>query len=119
MSTLPDTPLLDELESGPCPSFVTGLKRLAADNTMMAGLLRQQCILQPIAFNDIYDKVRWIDQTGMEWMRVHFVAGYPEKAEPGVHFSAQSEGRERQGGSVSQTYAGVGRARISRALKEA
>ena len=26
---LPDTPLLDQLESGPWPSFVTGPKRLA------------------------------------------------------------------------------------------
>ena len=25
------TPMLDELETGPWPSFVTGLKRLAAD----------------------------------------------------------------------------------------
>ena len=36
-----DTPLLDELESGPWPSFVTGLKRLAKDNDMMADLLGQ------------------------------------------------------------------------------
>ncbi len=41
MNTLPDTPLLDQLESGPWPSFVTGLKRLAEENTMMAGLLGQ------------------------------------------------------------------------------
>ena len=27
----PETPLLDRLEGGPWPSFVTGLKRLAAD----------------------------------------------------------------------------------------
>ncbi|MCW8953278.1 MAG: sulfite reductase, dissimilatory-type subunit alpha, partial [Rhodospirillales bacterium] len=26
---MPETPLLDQLESGPWPSFVTGLKRLA------------------------------------------------------------------------------------------
>ena len=26
-----DTPMLDQLESGPWPSFVTGLKRLAKD----------------------------------------------------------------------------------------
>lgn len=36
-----DTPLLDELESGPWPSFVTGLKRLAKDNDMMVDLLGQ------------------------------------------------------------------------------
>ena len=30
-----DTPMLDQLESGPWPSFVTGLKRLANDNDMM------------------------------------------------------------------------------------
>lgn len=36
-----DTPLLDELESGPWPSFVTGLKRLAKDNDMMADLMGQ------------------------------------------------------------------------------
>ena len=41
MNTLPDTPLLNELESGPWPSFVTGLKRLAEDNTMMVDLLGQ------------------------------------------------------------------------------
>jgi dissimilatory sulfite reductase alpha subunit len=35
------TPLLDELEKGPWPSFVTGLKRLAADNDMAADLLGQ------------------------------------------------------------------------------
>ncbi|MBS4095675.1 MAG: dissimilatory-type sulfite reductase subunit alpha [Sulfuricella sp.] len=38
---LPDTPLLDQLESGPWPSFVTGLKRLAKDKDMMADLLSQ------------------------------------------------------------------------------
>jgi dissimilatory sulfite reductase alpha subunit len=36
-----DTPLLDQLESGPWPSFVTGLKRLARDNDMMVDLLGQ------------------------------------------------------------------------------
>ncbi|NOZ53216.1 MAG: dissimilatory-type sulfite reductase subunit alpha [Gammaproteobacteria bacterium] len=36
-----DTPMLDELESGPWPSFVTGLKRLAYDNNMMVDLLGQ------------------------------------------------------------------------------
>ena len=36
-----DTPMLDELESGPWPSFVTGLKRLAMDNNMMVDLLGQ------------------------------------------------------------------------------
>ncbi|UCH74075.1 MAG: dissimilatory-type sulfite reductase subunit alpha [Rhodospirillales bacterium] len=41
-----DTPLLDELESGPWPSFVTGLKRLAKDDdkpyaNMMKDLLGQ------------------------------------------------------------------------------
>ena len=35
------TPLLDELESGPWPSFVTGLKRLAKDNDMMVDLMGQ------------------------------------------------------------------------------
>jgi sulfite reductase alpha subunit len=41
-----DTPLLDQLESGPWPSFVTGLKRLADDDgtahgTMMRDLMGQ------------------------------------------------------------------------------
>ncbi|WP_455209573.1 hypothetical protein, partial [Kaarinaea lacus] len=36
-----NTPMLDELESGPWPSFVTGLKRLAMDNNMMVDLLGQ------------------------------------------------------------------------------
>ncbi len=36
-----DTPNLDELEKGPWPSFVTGLKRLAAENDMMVDLLGQ------------------------------------------------------------------------------
>ena len=36
-----DTPMLDQLESGPWPSFVTGLKRLAEDNDMMVDLLGQ------------------------------------------------------------------------------
>ena len=36
-----DTPMLDQLESGPWPSFVTGLKRLANDNNMMVDLLGQ------------------------------------------------------------------------------
>ena len=36
-----DTPNLDELEKGPWPSFVTGLKRLAADNDMMVDLMGQ------------------------------------------------------------------------------
>ncbi len=35
------TPMLDELEKGKWPSFVTGLKRLAEDNPMMADLLGQ------------------------------------------------------------------------------
>jgi sulfite reductase alpha subunit len=35
------TPMLDQLESGPWPSFVTGLKRLAKDNDMMVDLLGQ------------------------------------------------------------------------------
>ena len=41
MNKLPDTPYLDQLESGPWPSFVTGLKRLAAENPMMVDLLGQ------------------------------------------------------------------------------
>jgi sulfite reductase alpha subunit len=36
-----DTPNLDELETGPWPSFVTGLKRLAKDNDMMVDLMGQ------------------------------------------------------------------------------
>ncbi len=36
-----DTPMLDELEKGPWPSFVTGLKRLANDKDMMVDLLGQ------------------------------------------------------------------------------
>lgn len=36
-----NTPMLDQLESGPWPSFVTGLKRLAKDNDMMVDLLGQ------------------------------------------------------------------------------
>ncbi|OGA40612.1 MAG: sulfite reductase, dissimilatory-type subunit alpha [Betaproteobacteria bacterium RIFCSPLOWO2_12_FULL_62_13] len=39
--TLQETPLLDELEQGPWPSFVTGLKRLAQENDMMVDLLGQ------------------------------------------------------------------------------
>ena len=34
-----DTPNLDTLESGPWPSFVTGLKRLAKDKDAVADLL--------------------------------------------------------------------------------
>ena len=41
MKKLPDTPMLDQLESGRWPSFVTSLKRLAEDNPMMVGLLGQ------------------------------------------------------------------------------
>src|SRR3990167_8633277 len=42
MSKTPhDTPMLDQLESGPWPSFVTGLKRLAKDNDYMTDLLGQ------------------------------------------------------------------------------
>ena len=36
-----DTPNLDELEKGPWPSFVTGLKRGAKDNDMMVDLMGQ------------------------------------------------------------------------------
>ncbi|PLY12786.1 MAG: sulfite reductase, dissimilatory-type subunit alpha, partial [Sedimenticola sp.] len=36
-----ETPMLDQLETGPWPSFVTGLKRLANDNDMMVDLLGQ------------------------------------------------------------------------------
>jgi sulfite reductase alpha subunit len=35
------TPMLDELESGPWPSFVTGLKRLAKEKNLMVDLLGQ------------------------------------------------------------------------------
>jgi dissimilatory sulfite reductase alpha subunit len=35
------TPMLDELEKGPWPSFVTGLKRLAQENDMAVDLLGQ------------------------------------------------------------------------------
>jgi sulfite reductase alpha subunit len=35
------TPMLDQLESGPWPSFVTGLKRLAKDKDMVVDLLGQ------------------------------------------------------------------------------
>ena len=34
-----DTPMLDQLESGPWPSFVTGLKRMAKNNDMAVDLL--------------------------------------------------------------------------------
>ena len=34
-----DTPNLDQLESGPWPSFVTGIKRLAKDKDIMVDLL--------------------------------------------------------------------------------
>ncbi|GMQ91752.1 MAG: dissimilatory-type sulfite reductase subunit alpha [Gammaproteobacteria bacterium] len=37
----PDTPMLDQLESGPWPSFVTSIKRMAMDNDMMVDLLGQ------------------------------------------------------------------------------
>jgi len=36
-----DTPMLDELEKGPWPSFVSGLKRLAESNDMAVDLLGQ------------------------------------------------------------------------------
>jgi dissimilatory sulfite reductase alpha subunit len=36
-----ETPMLDQLETGPWPSFVTGLKRLAQDNDMAVDLLGQ------------------------------------------------------------------------------
>ena len=36
-----DTPMLDQLESGPWPSFVTGLKRLAKDKDYMVDLMGQ------------------------------------------------------------------------------
>ena len=36
-----DTPMLDELEKGPWPSFVTGIKRLAQRKDMMVDLLGQ------------------------------------------------------------------------------
>ena len=36
-----ETPMLDELESGPWPSFVTGLKRLAKDKDYMVDLMGQ------------------------------------------------------------------------------
>ena len=36
-----DTPMLDQLETGPWPSFVTGLKRLAKDKDYMVDLMGQ------------------------------------------------------------------------------
>jgi sulfite reductase alpha subunit len=41
MNEIPDTPMLDQLEAGPWPSFVTGIKRLSRDNPMMSDLLGQ------------------------------------------------------------------------------
>ncbi|MEW5786347.1 MAG: dissimilatory-type sulfite reductase subunit alpha [Pseudomonadota bacterium] len=41
MKPMPATPYLDQLEAGPWPSFVTGLKRLARENPMMTDLLGQ------------------------------------------------------------------------------
>ena len=42
MSLKHDTPMLDQLETGPWPSFISGLKRLAEnDNPMMVDLLGQ------------------------------------------------------------------------------
>jgi sulfite reductase alpha subunit len=38
---LHNTPMLDDLENGPWPSFVTGIKRLAKDKDMMVDLLGQ------------------------------------------------------------------------------
>ncbi len=38
---LHNTPMLDELENGPWPSFVTGIKRLAKEKDMMVDLLGQ------------------------------------------------------------------------------
>ena len=38
---LHDTPNLDQLESGPWPSFITGIKRLAQDSNMAVDLLGQ------------------------------------------------------------------------------
>jgi hypothetical protein len=35
---LPDSPMLDELESGPWPTFVAGIKRLAETKPMTADL---------------------------------------------------------------------------------
>ena len=37
---LPDTPLLDDLEKGPWPSFVTEIKMAAAESPMSMDLLR-------------------------------------------------------------------------------
>ena len=41
MTDLPDTPLLDQLEDGPWPSFVTDLKGLAPGKPAVAQLLGQ------------------------------------------------------------------------------
>ena len=35
------TPMLDQLETGPWPSFISGIKRLANENNMMVDLLGQ------------------------------------------------------------------------------
>jgi len=43
-----ETPMLDELEKGPWPSFVTGLKRLAQDNDMAVDLLGRLLADEPI-----------------------------------------------------------------------
>lgn len=41
MTKMHPTPMLDQLEGGPWPSFVTGFKRLAEKNPMMVDLLGQ------------------------------------------------------------------------------
>ncbi len=38
-----DTPMLDALETGPWPSFVTGLKRLAKDKDYVVDPARSAC----------------------------------------------------------------------------
>ena len=45
-----ETPMLDELEKGPWPSFVTGLKRLAQDNDMAVDLLGELASSDPNKF---------------------------------------------------------------------
>ncbi len=62
-----DTPMLDQLESGPWPSFVTGLKRLAKDKDYVVDLLAAK-VSKLREMSPLYEMAReGIDLKTIQW----------------------------------------------------
>ena len=78
-----NTPNLDELEKGPWPSFVSGLKRLAQDEHDGAGMVRD--VLATLETSYVTKKGYWKGGTAGDFAGNGNTAG---------NFAAQGDGRD-------------------------